>query len=102
MKMPRYALLDIAGGKDRRPASGTVLLRGVAAGRSARSSFALAILLIPKLGAATFLALLVAGQMLCALAFDHFGLLGIPVQPASLIRLAGAAFLILGVVMIRM
>jgi transporter family-2 protein len=63
---------------------------------------ALAILLIPQLGAATFIALLVAGQMLCSLAFDHFGLLGLPVQPASLIRLAGAAFLILGVVMIRM
>ena len=63
---------------------------------------ALAIFLIPKLGAATFIALLVAGQMLCSLAFDHFGLLGIPVHPATLIRLAGAAFLILGVVLIRM
>jgi bacterial/archaeal transporter family-2 protein len=63
---------------------------------------ALAILLIPQLGAATFIALLVTGQMLCSLAFDHFGLLGIPVQPASLVRLAGAAFLILGVVLIRM
>jgi transporter family-2 protein len=62
---------------------------------------ALAIFLIPKLGAATFIALLVAGQMLCSLAFDHFGLLGIPVHPASLVRLAGAAFLILGVVLIR-
>jgi bacterial/archaeal transporter family-2 protein len=63
---------------------------------------ALAIFLIPKLGAATFIALLVAGQMLCSLAFDHFGLLGIPVHPATLVRLAGAAFLILGVVLIRM
>jgi bacterial/archaeal transporter family-2 protein len=63
---------------------------------------ALAILLIPQLGAATFIALLVAGQMFCSLAIDHFGLLGIPVHPASLIRLAGAAFLITGVVLIRM
>jgi len=63
---------------------------------------ALAIFLIPKLGAATFIALLVAGQMFCSLAFDHFGLLGIPVHHASLVRLAGAAFLILGVVLIRM
>jgi bacterial/archaeal transporter family-2 protein len=63
---------------------------------------ALAILLIPQLGAATFFALLITGQMLCSLAFDHFGLLGLPLQPASLIRLADAAFLILGVVMIRM
>jgi transporter family-2 protein len=62
---------------------------------------ALAILLIPQLGAATFFALLITGQMLCSFAFDHFGLLGMPVHPVSLIRLAGAAFLILGVVMIR-
>ncbi|MBV9560324.1 MAG: DMT family transporter [Bradyrhizobium sp.] len=63
---------------------------------------ALAILLIPWLGAATFFALLVTGQMLASLAFDHFGLLGIPVQPASPVRLLGAAFLILGVVLVRM
>jgi transporter family-2 protein len=63
---------------------------------------AFAILLIPRLGAATFFALLVTGQMLASLAFDHFGLLGVPVQPASLVRLLGAAFLILGVVLVRM
>jgi transporter family-2 protein len=63
---------------------------------------AIAILLIPQLGAATFIALFVAGQLLCSLAFDHFGLLGIPVHPVTLVRLAGAAFLILGVVLIRM
>ena len=32
---------------------------------------------------------------------DRLGLLGIPVHPASLIRLAGATFMILGVVLIR-
>jgi bacterial/archaeal transporter family-2 protein len=63
---------------------------------------ALAILLIPKIGAATFVALLVTGQMLAALALDHFGLLGVPVQPATLVRMAGAGFLVLGVVLIRL
>ena len=63
---------------------------------------ALAILLIPKIGAATFVALLVTGQMLAALTLDHFGLLGVPVQPATLVRMAGAGFLILGVVLIRL
>jgi bacterial/archaeal transporter family-2 protein len=62
----------------------------------------LAILLIPKIGAATFVALLVTGQMLAALTLDHFGLLGVPVQPATLVRMAGAGFLILGVVLIRL
>lgn len=63
---------------------------------------ALAVLLIPQLGAATFIAVLVTGQMLGSLAFDHVGLLGIPVHPTSLARFAGAAFLILGVVLICM
>ncbi len=63
---------------------------------------ALAILLIPKIGAATFVALLVTGQMLAALTLDHFGLLGVPVQPATLVRMAGAGFLILGVVLVRL
>ncbi len=60
------------------------------------------ILMVPRLGAATTLALIVVGQMLGSLAFDHFGMLGIPVHPASFIRLAGAAFLIVGVVLIRL
>jgi bacterial/archaeal transporter family-2 protein len=62
----------------------------------------LAILLIPQIGAATFVALLVTGQMLASLALDHFGLLGVPVQPATLVRMAGAGFLIMGVVLIRL
>jgi len=62
----------------------------------------LAILLVPQLGAATFFALLIAGQMLGSIAFDHFGLLGIPVHPVSAIRIAGAALLVGGVVLIRM
>jgi len=62
---------------------------------------ATAILMVPRFGAATVLALIVVGQMLGSLTFDHFGLLGIPQHPANPIRLAGAAFLILGVVLIR-
>jgi transporter family-2 protein len=37
-----------------------------------------AILMVPRLGATTVVALVVFGQMLGALAFDHFGILGIP------------------------
>jgi transporter family-2 protein len=62
---------------------------------------ATAILMVPRFGAATVLALIVVGQMLGSLTFDHFGLLGIPQHPANLIRLAGAACLILGVFLIR-
>jgi transporter family-2 protein len=56
---------------------------------------------VPRFGAATVLALIVVGQMLGSLTFDHFGLLGVPQHPANPIRLAGAAFLIFGVILIR-
>ncbi|UGV26629.1 DMT family transporter [Rhodopseudomonas boonkerdii] len=61
----------------------------------------LGIMLIPQIGTATFFVLLVAGQMLGALVFDHFGLLGVPVHPISFVRLVGAALLVCGVVLIR-
>jgi bacterial/archaeal transporter family-2 protein len=60
-----------------------------------------AILTVPRLGAATVLALVVVGQMFGSMAFDQFGLLGLPQQPATLIRLLGAGLLIVGVVMVR-
>lgn len=63
---------------------------------------ALAIFLIPQLGAATFFALLITGQMLGSIAFDHFGLLGLAVQPVSAVRIIGAVLLVGGVVLIRM
>ena len=61
----------------------------------------LAILLVPQLGAATFIALLVTGQMLASVAFDHFGWLGLAQRPIDVPRLIGVALLIGGVVLIR-
>jgi transporter family-2 protein len=63
---------------------------------------AISILLLPRLGAALVVALIVLGQMLGALAFDHFALLGVPENPISLTRLAGAVLLVAGVVLIRL
>lgn len=60
-----------------------------------------AILTVPRLGVATVLALVVVGQMIGSLTFDQFGLLGLPQQPATLVRLAGAGFLVVGVVLVR-
>src|SRR5215207_11431607 len=60
----------------------------------------LAILLLPQLGAATFIALLVTGQMLASVTFDHFGWLGLAQRPIEPTRLIGAALLIGGVVQI--
>ena len=61
----------------------------------------LMILLLPSLGAATLIALVVTGQMAAAIALDHFGAFGLAAHPVSLSRLAGAALLIAGVVLIR-
>jgi transporter family-2 protein len=62
---------------------------------------AIGVLMVPRFGAATVLALIVVGQMLGSLVFDHFGILGLAEQHASPLRLLGAGFLILGVVLIR-
>ncbi len=59
------------------------------------------IVLAPRLGAATMLALVVAGQLVTAVALDHFGLLGFPVQGITLWRAVGAVLLVAGVVLIR-
>lgn len=61
----------------------------------------LAILLLPSLGAATLFALVVAGQVLIAVTLDHFGAFGLTPHPIGMTRLAGAALLIAGVVLIR-
>ncbi|HEY2010159.1 MAG TPA: DMT family transporter [Rhizomicrobium sp.] len=61
----------------------------------------LAIFLIPQLGAATFIVLLVTGQMLVSVIFDHFGWLGLAQRSIDLSRLIGVALLIGGCVLIR-
>ena len=61
----------------------------------------LMILLLPPLGAATLIALVVAGQMATAITLDHFGAFGLTAHPISGSRLLGAALLIAGVVLIK-
>lgn len=61
----------------------------------------LAIFLVPQLGAATFIALLVAGQMLASVAFDHFGWMGLAQRSLDWPRSIGVALLIGGVILIR-
>lgn len=62
---------------------------------------AVSILLVPRLGTAIFVALLVAGQMLASLAFDHYGLFGVAEHPIDPSRLIGAMLLVAGVILIR-
>jgi transporter family-2 protein len=56
--------------------------------------------LIPRIGTASTVALLVCGQALTGLIFDHFGLLGMPVIEISMTRIIGCAVLALGAILI--
>jgi transporter family-2 protein len=59
------------------------------------------IVLLPRLGAATVVALVVTGQLITAMVFDRFALLGVPYHPFGPGRALGALLLIAGVALIR-
>ena len=59
------------------------------------------IFLVPELGAATMMAIMVAGQMIAGVILDHFGLVGYEVHPANFWRCLGAVLLITGVIIIK-
>ncbi|TFA82535.1 transporter family-2 protein [Pseudomonas sp. LAIL14HWK12:I2] len=62
---------------------------------------ALAVVLLPKLGASGFLALALAGQMITSIVLDHFGLFGLVENHLTLPRLFGALLLVAGVLLIQ-
>ena len=62
---------------------------------------AISILLLPRLGIFTVVALIVCGQLVTSLVFEHFGFLHVPLHPISTTRIIGAIFLLIGVVLIR-
>ena len=55
----------------------------------------------PKIGIASLITIGIAGQIAVALLLDHFGALGLARDPISLGRVAGAALVIAGVVLVR-
>ncbi|MGA0530991.1 DMT family transporter [Hansschlegelia sp. KR7-227] len=59
-------------------------------------------LLVPRLGIASTTAFVIAGQLTAAAVLDHFGLLGLDIQPLTLARLAGIGLLIAGAVLVRL
>jgi transporter family-2 protein len=56
--------------------------------------------LTPRLGAAAFIAAVVGGQLVCSMVLDHFGLMNVPHQELSFGRLAGAAMIFAGVLLV--
>ncbi len=59
------------------------------------------IFVAPRLGAATLIAVSVAGQMLVSLLLDHFGLIGYPIHPLNVWRAVGTGLLLAGVGLIQ-
>ena len=59
------------------------------------------IVLAPRLGAATMVAAIVAGQMIASLLLDQYGLLGFPTHPTNGLRLLGAALVTVGVILVQ-
>ena len=55
----------------------------------------------PRIGGAVAIALVVLGQGAAALAIDHFGLLGMPQEPVTALRIAGLILVGSGVLLIR-
>lgn len=62
---------------------------------------ALAVMLLPKLGASGFVALALAGQVIASMLLDHFGLFGLVEKQLTASRVLGALLLIGGVVLIQ-
>ncbi|HEV8583994.1 MAG TPA: DMT family transporter [Methylomirabilota bacterium] len=58
------------------------------------------VVLARHLGAATLVALVVTGQLVCSVLLDHFAVIGFEARPATFGRMAGGALLLGGVFLI--
>jgi len=57
---------------------------------------------MPKLGAGTAFVLMIAGQVISGMIFSHFGLLGSPVQPVTLVKFIGVLLLTAGAAIVTL
>jgi transporter family-2 protein len=55
--------------------------------------------LIPQIGASSVMFGLLAGQIVGGMVLSHFGWLGSPVQPVSLVNIVGAIVMVAGVML---
>jgi transporter family-2 protein len=56
--------------------------------------------LVPRIGVGTAIGLIVTGQIICAVAIDHFGLFNVAVRSISLTRILGMLLMIVGVYLV--
>ncbi|WP_372753194.1 DMT family transporter [Labilibaculum sp.] len=59
------------------------------------------IILVPRLGAALSFGLIIFGQLGFSLILDHFGWLGLPVQPINWFRIGGVLLILAGILVIQ-
>jgi transporter family-2 protein len=57
---------------------------------------------MPKLGAGTAFVLMIAGQVISGMIFSHFGWLGSPVEPFTLVKFLGVVLLIAGAAIVTL
>lgn len=56
--------------------------------------------LVPRIGTGALFVLLVAGQILVGMLINQYGLLGVPMQQASAIKLGGSVLVVAGAVLV--
>jgi len=60
-----------------------------------------ALMLTPRMGAASFIVCVIAGQMLTSLLIDHFGLVGLTVKEVNVGRIGGVALIFVGMLLVQ-
>ena len=61
----------------------------------------LALVLVPRVGAATYLSAMIAGQLLASVVIDHFGHMGLAVREITPGRVVGVVLVLAGMAAIR-
>jgi bacterial/archaeal transporter family-2 protein len=59
-----------------------------------------AVMLGSQMGAATLMALVVTGQLVCSVVLDHFGWIGFDPHPAGVWRIMGCILMVAGLALI--
>jgi transporter family-2 protein len=57
--------------------------------------------LTPRLGAAAFITAVIAGQVICSLLVDHYGVMNVPQQGLTASRVLGGMLVFAGVMLVR-
>lgn len=54
------------------------------------------VIMVPRIGVAAAITLIIAGQLIVAATIDHFGVLGVVAKPLTLARLLGLGLVLIG------